>query len=101
MSVAKEHYTRISPNESTHRHPDCGCSLKRDDVGSVALYQCQIHAAAPELRLLLDMAVSMTARKHWAKRADALLAKLTPPDVRDVIRRAVLLAQPPKKRRSA
>lgn len=48
-----EHYTRISAGEMRHTHPDCGCSLKRDDVGAVSLYLCDLHEAAP--RMLLEL----------------------------------------------
>ena len=36
----REHYTRISIDERTHRHPDCGCTLKWGGDGTVSFYPC-------------------------------------------------------------
>lgn len=43
-----EHYTRLSIHETEHTHPDCGCTLRQGPQG-IALYQCPLHAAAPDM----------------------------------------------------
>jgi hypothetical protein len=51
--IDDEHYTRLEASADTHRHPDCGCRLARNDDGSVALYHCPTHAAAPAMLALV------------------------------------------------
>ena len=45
----RQHYTSIAHYEEGHRSAMCGCELERDDQGTVRLYQCALHEAAPAL----------------------------------------------------
>lgn len=47
--TSTEHYTRLEPTETEHAHPDCGCTLRLQEHGGVALYQCPMHAAASDM----------------------------------------------------
>ena len=45
----QEHYTSIAHYEEGHTAAMCGCKLVKDEQGTVRLYQCPTHDAAPDL----------------------------------------------------
>lgn len=55
LDITDGHYTRMRLGEEEHHfHPDCGCRLTHDpDAGTVSLFQCPMHEAAPMMLTVL------------------------------------------------